>query len=241
MKRLVVIALALLFPVLALAAEGGVMPYTYHGSLSNSASLQRGAKYFMNFCAGCHSLKYLRYKRVSEDLGIPKPLVMKYLNHTGQKYRGAITNAMHADQAKKWFGKAPPDLSLEARYRNADWIFNYLMTFYLDPGRSTGVNNLTFPKTAMPFPLWKLQGWQIPVYKNGKKKNGIDHLKLAKKGKLSPEKYKRVVTDITNFLVYAGEPMKTERISLGLVVMIYLVILTIILYFLKREFWRDVH
>src|SRR5690625_4848572 len=94
MKRFVVMGLALLFPVLALAAEGEALPYTFHGSLSNTASLQRGAKYFMNFCAGCHSLKYLRYRRVSQDLNIPKNLVMKYLNHTGTKFRGNITNAM---------------------------------------------------------------------------------------------------------------------------------------------------
>src|SRR5699024_2797136 len=145
-------------------------------------------------------------------------------------------------QGDKWFGKAPPDLSLFTRYKGADWVYSYLMTYYLDPSRPTGVNNLVFPQTAMPFPLWELQGWQKAETTTGP--NGEKHvtgLTLAVQGDMSPQEYARTVADITNFLAYAGDPTALFRVSLGIKVMIYLFIFAFLAYLLKREFWKDIH
>lgn len=240
MKRALAIILLLSLPGLA-AAEGG-LKYRFDADVGNTASLQRGARDFMNYCSGCHSLEYLRYERVSNDLNIPEDIVKKNLIFTGAKLLDPMTSAMSAGAAEGWFGKAPPDLSLMARYRGADWIYNYLMTYYLDPSRPTGVNNLTYPQTAMPFPLWELQGWQKAEFEtdaHGQKH--VKDLKLAIKGDMSPQEYARTVGDITNFLAYAGDPTQMFRVSLGVKVVIYLVVLTLLAYLLKREFWKDVH
>lgn len=243
MKRALAVLMLLWLPGLAAAAtEGGGLMYHFEPNVGNTSSLQRGARDFMNYCSGCHSLQYIRYQRLSEDLGIPENLVQDNLMFTDSKMLDPVTNAMSAEKAEVWFGQAPPDLSLVARYRGAGWIYNYLRTYYVDPERPTGVNNLTYPQTAMPHVLWDLQGWQKAEYETAE--GGEEHLKgltLAIPGDLSPREYAQTVADITNFLVYVGEPMKMDRISLGVKVIIFLVLFAGLAYMLKREFWKDIH
>ncbi|HET7306720.1 MAG TPA: cytochrome c1 [Gammaproteobacteria bacterium] len=248
MKRtLIALSLLALTPALAFAAEEGSIPMQpAHTDLANRASLQRGAKYFVNYCMGCHELKYVRFKRVAEDLQIPKTAMMKYLiMGSDASYTSMMTNAM-PNAAAKWFGKTPPDLSVIARLRGADWIYNYLQDFYLDPSRPTGTNNLLLPNAAMPDVLWQLQGLQQAQFKTIKDADGRSHrefagFKQATKGELTPAQFQRVVHDIANFLVYVGEPDALSRTDVGWAAIIFILVLLGLCYALKREIWRDVH
>jgi len=247
--RTILIAFALILTVgQAMASSEGPELMEAHPDVDNMASLQNGAKLFMNYCSGCHSLKYLRYKRLSDDLNIPEKVVEKQLIFSkDHKIGDNMTNAMPADLAQKWFGKAPPDLTLTARVRGADWIYTYLNTFYRDDSRIFGVNNLVLPNASMPHVLWRLQGVPEPVMKEvhsggGKPKVEVADVKVPEKGGvMSEEQYHEATRDITNFLVYASEPVKSERRHLGIYVLLFLVALTFILYLLKKEFWKDVH
>lgn len=234
--------LLLVVPGMVAAQEGDGLAYHFSPAFYNTASIQRGARNFMNYCSGCHTLKYMRYSRVASDLGIPDYLMRQELDFTGVKLLEPMVNAMPKARAAAWFGKAPPDLSLVARYRGPSWIYSYLMTYYVDPSSNTGVNNTTFPGTAMPFPLWRLQGWQTPVY--GHRADGekyVRSLTLKQQGSMSPQEYRRFVGDLVNFLTYVSEPNHNQRVSLGGKVILYLVVLLVLAYFLKREFWKDVH
>lgn len=245
MRRIAVALMLAVLPTLAGAVGGG------HGTLMDAnvdvtatASLQRGAKLFVNYCMGCHSLKYLRYQRLAEDLGIPEELVKKYLIWDGSEIHSTMTNAMREEDAQDWFGAAPPDLSYTVRVRGADWVYTYLNTFYRDPSRPTGVNNLLLPGASMPHVLARLQGIPEPVYAE----NGHDGEKVVvgvkvpeEAGVLTPEEYHRVTRDITNFLAYAAEPIQAYRQQLGIYVILFLLVLLGIVYLLKREYWKDVH
>lgn len=248
MKRLLILLILGFSPALALAAEGATIPMaSAHATVSNRGSLQRGAKYFVNYCAGCHELKYERFKRMATDLGIQKDTALKFLNfRKDAKYTSMMTNAMPDDKAAKWFGTTPPDLSVVARLRGADWIYNYLRGFYLDSSRPTGTNNLLLPNAAMPDVLWRMQGLQRAEFKTVTTDDGDTHqvftgFKQVTDGVLSNAKFDRVVRDITNFLVYVGEPAKLHRYSIGWAVIIFLIVLGGIVYALKHEFWKDVH
>lgn len=220
----------------------------FRTDVSNLPSLQRGARDFMNYCSGCHSLKYLRYSGMASDLQIPTDILKKNLMFTAKKPGGMMVSAMPAE-AKKWFGQQPPDLSLETEVRGADWVYTYLLSFYLDPKQATGVNNTMLQGLAMPDVLGNLQGWQKPVMRTEEvkeeggtvKKQVIDHFELVQPGKMSPQEYEAFAGDLTNFLAYAAEPIASERVSIGIRVMIYLVVLLALTYLLKKEFWRDVH
>lgn len=210
----------------------------------NVASLQRGARDFVNYCSGCHSAQYVRYSRLAEDLNLSKSQVEKNLIFTGQKIGETMISAMPPADAEKWFGKAPPDLSLIARSRGVDWLYSYLKTFYLDETRPLGVNNLVYPDVAMPHVLGPLQGWQKPVYKKGGQASEapvIDHLKLAKPGVMTPDEYDQFVRDLVNFLAYIGEPAQLTRARVGTWVMLFLITLLVLSYLLKKEYWKDVH
>lgn len=233
---------AALAPAAAFAAGGHGPLFTFEPDLGNEGSLQRGAAAFMNYCAGCHSLKYLRYNRLGQDLGIPEDILKKNLMFTSDKPGDTITVAM-PKESEKWFGQAPPDLSLTTRARGDDWVYSYLKTFYLDPSRPIGVNNLTLPGASMPHVLGHLQGWQVLKETKGE---GGGHgskppLELVQPGALKPAEYDRFVGDITNFLVYAGEPAKLKRYSLGFWVMLFLAGFTVLAYLLYHEYWKDVH
>lgn len=224
MKRLIAVtALVLFLPMLASAAEGsgeekgGGAMMDAPVNLQDTVSLQRGARLFVNYCMGCHSLKYLRYQRMAEDLDMPEDLVQKYLNFTNEKIGGPMKNGMTEADAKHWFGNPPPDLSLEAKARGSDWIYSYLLGFYKDDAQQFGYNNKVFPKVGMPNVLAPMEQ------------------------RMGDEKFHRAVADLTNFLTYASEPVARTRQHLGVYVLVFLAILFVPAYLLKKEYWKDVH
>jgi ubiquinol-cytochrome c reductase cytochrome c1 subunit len=235
-------ATGLLFSAAALAASGG--PVQQAGNdLSDRASLQRGAALYMNYCSGCHSLKFLRYSRMAEDLGLTEEEVMGNLNFTGAKFGEQIQVTMRDADGTEWFGKMPPDLSLISRVRGSNWIYTYLKSFYLDESRPLGWNNTLFPNASMPNPLWELQGLQHAEF-GEPDATGTRHperLVVAGQGTASAADFDRVVRDITNFLEYAGEPAALKRQALGVWVILFLVALSFLAYLLKQEYWTDVH
>lgn len=232
----------------AATASGGHTVFEFTPTPDNLASVQRGARDFMNYCSGCHGLKYLRYNRLSSDLGIPEELVEENLMFTTEKFQDHILSAM-PDQGEQWFGRKPPDLSLVARLRGPAWVYSFLNSFYADPSRAaTGADNLQLPGASMPHILWEQQGWQTLAETEGEhdghgesSHGGGSPFDLEVPGRLSPEAYQEMTADITNFLVYAAEPGRAKRISLGIKVMFYMMLLIALSYLLKREFWRDVH
>ena len=245
MKKLIIVALLALAPFAAQAEEGGVLQHA-NTDISNTASLQRGAKYFANYCMGCHSAQYVRYNRLGADLGLTDTQVETYLMPvTGAKPFDTMVSAMPAADAEKWFGRVPPDLTLEARSRGTDWIYSYLKSFYNDPKSATGSNNLVLPNAAMPDVLWELQGTQKPVYKTDKGEEGsaqvFDHFEQVTPGKLTPAQFDQVAYDITNFLSYTAEPIQLERRELGLKVIGFLILFFLFAFMLKREMWKKLH
>lgn len=238
MRRLIVVLtfMVLLAPVLSHAEDDG--PLHFSADVGNTTSVQRGARGFVNYCSACHTLKYLRYNQMAAGLGIPEKLLKQNLMFVeGLKPSSEMINAMSADDGKTWFGKAPPDLTLEAEYRSPRWIYNYLQSFYLDPKRPNGVNNPLLQNVAMPDVLWSLLGWQKQVTD----KDGTTHFVTVSKGSMTAAQFRGFVADITNFLTFAASPDKIERSSLGPKVIIFLLILLVLTYLLKKEFWRDIH
>jgi len=218
--------------------------------VANLPSLQRGARNFMSYCSGCHSLKYMRYSRVAEDLKITDKLRDEFLVKPGDKFSDYIKTSMPAADAEEWFGKPPPDLSLVARSRGSDWVFNFLTTFYADPAsRQTGVNNLQLPGTAMPHVLASVQGVQTAVWDNvehkdpdGKPVVTTEFKEFAPGvvGSLTPEQFDEFARDTVNFLQYVSDPSQLERQGLGIWVVLFLLMFTGIAYMLKAEYWKDV-
>jgi ubiquinol-cytochrome c reductase cytochrome c1 subunit len=221
-----------------MAQEEGKLP-SAGTNVHDQASLQRGAKLYFNYCVGCHSLKYVRYSRIAEDLGLSEDEVMKNLNFTGAKFGDVVISHMPEDSAQQFFGKAPPDLSLEVRAKTADWVYGYLNSFYVDPTRPVGWNNTVFPNASMPFPLWELQGIQTAVKKEGS--DDVEKLELSQPGKLTPVQYQQATRDLTNFLEYAAEPAALQRQRYGIWVLLFLAGFTFLAYLLKKEYWKDVH
>lgn len=221
-------------------ASSGAPPFHFDADVDNQASLQRGARNYMAYCAGCHSLKHLRYNRMGRDLGIPEDMLKTHLMFTSDKVGDPILSSMSPTDAEKWFGIAPPDLSLTARARGESWVYSYLLTFYADSSKVNGVNNLMLPGLSMPHVLDSLQGTQV-LKKSEGDAHGKPNFELVKKGSLTPEQYKGFVADLTNFLAYAAEPGRSARVALGLKVMLYLFVLLGLTYLLKKEFWKDVH
>jgi ubiquinol-cytochrome c reductase cytochrome c1 subunit len=219
-----------------------------NNDINSTASLQRGARNFVNYCLGCHSLQYVRYNRVAEDLGIPEDQLEANLMFTGNRPHDAMVSAMPARDGETWFGRAPPDLSLVARAKGTDYVYQFLKTFYLDESRAstTGVNNLALENAAMPHVLADLQGLQRAVFNVERAEDGTQ-VKVFEKfeqvipGRLSPEEYDEFVRDTVNFLDYAAEPVQLKRVSLGIWVIAFLVVFTGFAYALKKEIWKDVH
>ncbi len=250
MKRLLIALAGLTLSAAAFASEHP-LPFSFKPDTTNLPSVQRGARDYMAYCSGCHSMKHLRYSRIAQDLGIPEDLVKKNLMFTTDKIGDHILSSMPAEQSATWFGRTPPDLTLETRARGADWVYSYLNSFYIDESRPVGVNNLVLPGASMPHVLWELQGWQVkPEEKKAEGEHaeaahGEEHhgsgLELAQPGKLSPDEYKKFTADLTNFMVYAAEPGRNARVSLGPKVLLYLLVLTWLFYALKKEFWKDIH
>jgi len=245
---------ASLVPLFALAAEEGEMA-SAQVDLRDKASLQHGAALYMNYCSGCHSLNYQRYSRTAQDLGLTEAEMQDNLVFSGAKLGETMSTGMNAEDAGKWLGKAPPDLSVEARTKEqgADWIYNYLKSFYADEARPTGWNNTVFPGASMPNVLWEMQGVQ---HVTTEPRHGADPCHMGEyqgacisgftipegqKGSVSPEEFDRDARDISAFLAYVGEPAAMERESLGVWVVLFLAFFTFIAYLLKSEYWRDVH
>jgi ubiquinol-cytochrome c reductase cytochrome c1 subunit len=238
---------ALIIAPLSLAfAEEGPALLPSGADITNQESLQRGARNFMNYCSGCHSLQYLRYNRMAKDLGIDDKGLADNLIFDSTKPFEHINSPMPAD-AEQWFGKQPPDLSLITRAKGgADYVYSFLKGFYSDSGRLWGVNNQVLQNVAMPHVLQSLQGVQEPIFENeadgrGNARMVLKGLKLKTSGSMRPAEYDAFARDIANFLDYAAEPVKAERQALGIWVMAFLLVFFALAYLLKKEYWKDVH
>ena len=220
MKKLFLMLALLVSPVLVQASEVSCgelaecekAPVNLH----NQESLQNGAKLFISYCTGCHSAKYLRYERMGEDIGIDKKLVADYMMFTTDKIGESIDPKFNKKDQAKWFGNAPPDLSLETRLRSPDWVYSYLLNFYPDEKRPWGVNNRVFKDVAMPHVLTNLEQ------------------------ELGPDGYEAAVGDLVNFMTYMSEPSQVERRHLGGFILFFLLILFVPVYLLNKEYWKDV-
>jgi ubiquinol-cytochrome c reductase cytochrome c1 subunit len=238
-------ALAVLSAAPALASgEGGGFQQLANNDVANTASLQRGARNFVNYCQGCHSAKYVRYNQLARDLGMTEQQVIKNLMFGAARPTDTMEVAMRPADGARWFGIPPPDLSLMARSKGPDYIYNFLRSFYVDPARPAGVNNLTLPNAAMPHVLWELQGLQKAVYEK-EDHDGATHLVFRRfeeisPGKLNAEEYDQFVRDTVNFLDFIAEPMKLKRERLGILVVAFLLVFGVFAYFLKQEIWKDV-
>jgi ubiquinol-cytochrome c reductase cytochrome c1 subunit len=244
MKTLIFASVLSLIPALALAS-GGAHLEGANIDLTDQASLQRGAKAYVDNCMGCHSLQYMRYNRMAEDLGISEADLRNDFIRGNAKPGDLMTNAMRPEDGEKWFVTAIPDLTLVTRWRSPDWVYTYLKSFYVDPTRPWGVNNVVFPAVGMPHVLQGLQGVQEPVLAGHHGAEGaaavVTGVKLAQPGKLSAGQYDGFVRDLTNFLTYAGEPMRLERQRLGWYVLGFLAVFFVFAYLLKKEYWKDIH
>ncbi len=246
MKKLIVAFLLATAPMLGLAAGAGPHLDDANIDLSDQASLQRGAKYFVNYCLSCHSAKYQRYNRMAKDLGLTEDEVIDNLMFTTDKIGNTMTIAMSVEQGTAWFGNPPPDLSVISRARGVDYIYTYLRSFYLDPKRPFGVNNTVFPDVAMPHVLWEMQGTQKAVYKVEKDAAGNEHevfegFEPVTPGSLSAAEYDQVARDLTAFLSYVGEPVQMKRKSMGVWVLLFIAVFFVLAYLLKKEYWKDIH
>ncbi len=239
------LCMLLLLPGLALAS-GSEVPLDHADiDVGDQASLQRGARLFMNYCSGCHATRYQRYNRVAADLGIPEDLMRQNLIFTSAKVGELMTNAIQPKDAARWFGASPPDLTLVARVRGTDWLYTYLRSFYVDESRPWGVNNLLFPSVGMPHVLEPLQGTPRLRYRieqhDGQTRQVPAGIRSDGNGELSDEEYDQAVRDLVNFLAYSAEPVQQERKRLGFWVLSFIALFFVFTLLLKREYWRDVH
>ena len=227
-KLLLILAFS---PLLAVANEAEI-GVTAPIDATDYASLQRGARTFINNCLNCHSANYMRYNRL-KDIGLTEAQIKDNLLFAGEKVGDTMKVAISPKDAKKWFGVAPPDLSVEVRARGADWVYAYLRGFYRDSTTTTGWNNTVYDKVAMPHVLYELQGEQILNHET-------HQLELVKPGKLSPEEYNNFVGDLTNFMAYMAEPAKQQRKHLGIWALLFLGVLLVLAKKLKKEYWKDI-
>ncbi len=223
--------------------------------LTDKPSLQRGFKLYVNYCLGCHSLKFQRYERTADDLGVPHDIALENLVFTGQKIGDLMATSMREEEAKAWFGAAPPDLTMVTRAYGVDWLYTYLKTFYLDPTRPFGANNKVFENVGMPNVLMELQGVQREVCRGYKPidpmlGNAVIGAPRERQCLLEVEtgtglyneaQFDAAVHDLVNFLHYVGEPTRLERERIGIYVLAFLAVLFVFTFLLNREYWKDVH
>jgi ubiquinol-cytochrome c reductase cytochrome c1 subunit len=238
MKKCLLALLVAFMPLWGQAAGNGLQLDRAPDRSHDLPGLQHGAKVFVNYCLNCHGASALRYNNLLA-LGLSEQQIQENLMFTAEKPGELMAVAARAQEAKQWFGVAPPDLSVIARARasefgsGADWLYTYLRTFYRDPSTATGWNNVAFPTVAMPHVLWELQGEQVM---------GADHkLHLVKPGTLTPQEYDDMVANLVGFMVWMAEPVAQFRQSLGVAVLIGLLVLLVFAFALKREYWKDVH
>lgn len=237
----------------------------FEPDLHDKDSLQRGAKYFVNYCMGCHSMAYMRYERIATDLNIPNEIAQQNLNFSGGNVGDLMTIAAPVKEQKKWFGAAPPDLTLVARARGVEWLYTYLRNFYQDDKRLYGVNNRVFKDVAMPHAMLELQGLAKcapgPVHaanggikrdpltreeilrdpQTGEALNPCGRLTVEKAGKLNGEQFDQAVGDLVGFLAYAGEPAALKRERMGVYALFFVSLFFVVAWLLNREYWKDVH
>jgi len=262
------LAIACLSP--AGAAESGMALDRAPGKANDVVSLQNGARVFVNYCLNCHAAAFMRFNHL-RDIGLTEVQIRDNLIFTGARIGDVMTVAMDRRDARIWFGVAPPDLTLSARARSsgagsgADWIYTYLRTFYRDPSRPTGWNNLVYPGVAMPHVLWQLSGEYDAVEQTFKSQaeaasalrqtGGLGRvdagakpgewvlktLKQVAPGTQSALEYDRTVADLVNYMAFMAEPSRAQREKIGVVVLLYLGLLFVLAWLLKKEYWRDVH
>lgn len=238
MKKMLFALLLLGMSVPAVHAAGSAVPLDRaHVNLNDRASLQRGAQLFVNYCLSCHSAEYMRYSRMARDLGLSERLVRENMMFTTDRIHDRMTIAMTPSDAEAFFSVVPPDLTVIARYRGADWLYTFLRGFYRDAETVTGWNNSVFENTAMPHVLYDLQGTQRAIFED----DAFQAFELESPGALSPERYDAAMGDLVNFLVYMGEPAALVRQRIGVWVLLFLAILAGLTWLLKKEYWRDVH
>jgi ubiquinol-cytochrome c reductase cytochrome c1 subunit len=237
MKALMIAAMTAMISLSSaslMAASAGAKLDHFEVDLRDQASLQRGAQIFTNYCLSCHSASLMRYNRMAKDLGMSDELVMENLMFTTDKIGETMQVAMRPEDAKKWFGVTPPDLSVIARARGTDWLYSYLRNFYLDDSRPMGTNNPFLVNAGMPHVLWEQQGFLEQDADSGE-------LSLTQEGELTPRQYDQYVGDLVNFLAYISEPSKLERLALGKWVLLYLAFFFVIALALKKAYWKDIH
>ncbi|MCG6871610.1 MAG: cytochrome c1 [Gammaproteobacteria bacterium] len=241
MKRTVFLICLLLAPLAATAAGGNGQLDEVKIDLRDKQALQRGARLFVNFCLSCHSAGYMRYDRMGKDLGIPEAVLKDNFLFSAHRPGDLMKATMPHDDAKLWFGTAPPDLSLVARSRGPEWFYTYMRSFYQDEVSPSGWNNRVFPHVAMPHVLYEWQGTQQAIFhKDEHGQQHFERFELTKAGSMSPEEYDAAMHDLTNFMVYLGEPAKLHRYNIGVFVLIFMAIFTLLMYALKKEYWTDV-
>ncbi|MEC9375858.1 MAG: cytochrome c1 [Pseudomonadota bacterium] len=243
------VILCLFYSTSIFAASANTIIQTAENDVANIASLQRGARNFVNYCMACHSIKYVRFNKLQEALELTEDQVKNNLMFAADKIDENITNAMSINDAEKWFGQAPPDLSLISRSRGTDWVYTFLKSFYRDDRSSSGVNNLMLPNTSMPHVLWELQGLQNAkfastirdekIINNFANPDEFQKFEFEYSGTLTPSEYDQFVVDIVNFLDWAGTPERLERQSLGIWVILFLFVFLMFAYLLKIEIWKD--
>jgi len=243
---LLMLLLVMLMPSSWAAASSGVKLDEANIQIEDRDAIKRGAKLFVQYCLNCHSAELMRYSRIGQDLGMTKEEVRRDLITTGAKPGGVMTVAIDKEDATRWFGKAPPDLSVISRARGVDWLYTYLRSFYRDTSRPWGVNNTVFKDVGMPHVLWELQGLQAPVIEsivdiNGNTQEHIVGFTLVQKGQMDAQTYDDTVRDLVTFLDYLGEPSKLQRLALGKWVLLFLAGLLVLVILLKKEYWRDIH
>jgi ubiquinol-cytochrome c reductase cytochrome c1 subunit len=214
-------------------------------SADNFASLQHGAQLFVNYCLNCHSANLMRYSRL-QDLGISQKEIEQNLMFTSDKIGSPMSIAMHADDAKSWFGAAPPDLSVEARAHSADWLYTYLRSFYRDDTRPTGWNNLVYENVSMPNVLWQLQGQRTAKFeeetdeRTGEKVRKFAGFQQVSAGTMSPVDYDSAVADLVAYLSWMAEPTQKIRQQLGVWVLLFLGLLSFFAWRLNAAYWKDI-
>ncbi len=241
MKKLIIALMLFATPMLSMGA-GKAHLDSADVDLSDKESLQRGFKYFVNYCLSCHSAKYQRFERTANDLGLTFEDVKQNLMFTADKIGETMDIAMGAEEANGYFGVTPPDLSVITRSRGSDWVYTYLRSFYLDDSKAVGVNNIVFPDVGMPHVLWELQGWQEARFK--KDENGqmrFEKFELVEAGSMTTEQFDTAMRDLVNFMTYLGDPSQMERRALGVKVILFLLVLLVLSYLLKKEYWKDIH
>ena len=250
-KILMIVVAALGLATGAYASSGGIAWDKAPKKTDDLASLQNGAKLFVNYCLNCHSAAFMRFNRLT-DIGLTEQQIKDNLLFTTEKVGETMKAAIDPRQAKDWFGGNPPDLTVIARSRSAigqgtgaDYLYTYLRTYYPDDTKATGWNNLAFPNVGMPHALWELQGKRVPVLETVQEHGQESHVFKGKweqlePGTMSPAEYDSAVGDLVNYLQWMGEPAQNTRTRIGVGVLLFLLILTFCAWRLNAAYWKDV-